>query len=197
MVVLIPGFAFGVQQRITVQLDGTFAVDEVLLRLPAPEKIKLPLRFVLCGQRAMAHVDHRGPGRRRSAVVDVDLREGHGAAVSFHCLTQSLNRVIQSGGQIAWISPTSHRNFEPVRLARIRSGARRVEEGWQRGRCGSEQSKGLDHRAFGRLERSLSNELTGGCEFVRCELVLVCRVMSTRGRNPHSGRCRETYWICC
>jgi hypothetical protein len=43
-----------------------------------------------------------GDGR---PVVDVDLREGRGAAVSFHRLTQNLNRVIKSARQIAWISP--------------------------------------------------------------------------------------------
>ena len=111
-------------------------------------------------------------------VVDFDLREGRGAAVSFHRLTQSLNRVIQSGGQIAWISPPAI-----VILSRYDSResgpTRRVEEHWRRGRCSSEQSKGPDHREFRRLERPLSNELTGGCEFVRCELVLVCRVMSS------------------
>ena len=94
----------GVQHRITVQLDGAFTVDEVLLRCLAREKIKLPLRFVLCGQRAMTHVDPRGRVGDGWPVVDIALREGRGAA-SFHRLTQSLNRVIESGGQIAWISP--------------------------------------------------------------------------------------------
>ena len=112
-------------------------------------------------------------------VVDIDLREGRGAAVSFHRLTQSLNRVIQSGGQIAWISPPAVVILD--RYDSRESGpTRRVEERWRRGRCSSEQSKGLDHRKFRRLERSLSNALTGGREFVRCEPALVCSVMGNR-----------------
>src|SRR5215468_6129697 len=98
-------------------------------------------------------------------VVDIDLREGRGAAVSFHRLTQSLNRVLQFSGQIAWISPPAI-----IILSRYDSResgpTRRVEERWQWDRCSSERSKGLDHREFRRLERSLSNELTGGREFV-------------------------------
>ena len=72
-------------------------------------------------------------------VVDIALRKGLGAAVSFHRLTQSLNRVIQSGGQIAWI-------YTPaiVILSRYDSResgpTRRVEERWRRGQCSSEQS---------------------------------------------------------
>src|SRR6516165_8726127 len=78
--------------------------------------------------------------------------QGRGAAVSFHRLTQSLNRVIQSGGQIAWISPPA-----TVILSRYDSResgpTRRVEERWRRGQCFSEQSRGRDHREFRRLER--------------------------------------------
>src|SRR6516225_8463774 len=108
-------------------------------------------------------------------VLDIDLREGRGAAVSFHRLTQSLNRVIQSGGQIAWISPPAIvilRRYD----SRESGPTRRVEERWRRGRCSSEQSKGVHHRECRRLARSLSNELKGGREFVRCEPALVCRV---------------------
>ena len=101
-------------------------------------------------------------------VVDIDLREGRGAAVSFHRFTQSLNRVIQSGGQIAWISPPAIVILSPYDSHKP-GPTRRVEERWRRGRCSREQSKGLDHREFRRPERSLSNELTGGREFVRCE----------------------------
>ena len=111
-------------------------------------------------------------------VVDIDLREGRGAAVSFHRLTQSLNRVIQSGGQTAWISPPAIVILD--RYDSRESGpTRRVEERWRRGPFSSEQSKGLDHRE---VRRSLSNELTGDREFVGCEPALVCRVMgNTKG----------------
>ena len=109
-------------------------------------------------------------------VVDIDLREGRRTAVSFHRLTQSLNRLIQSGGQIAWISPPAIvilSRYDP----RESGPARRVEERWRRGRWSSAQSKGLDDREFRRTERFLSNALTGSREFVRCEPALVCLVM--------------------
>ena len=75
----------GVQHRITVQLDGAFTVDEVLLRCLAREKIKLPLRFV--------------GTRRRRLVPPFDAEfEPRDTVLRTDCLDL----------------PTSHRNFEPV-----------------------------------------------------------------------------------
>ena len=46
-------------------------------------------------------------------VVDIDLREGRGASVSFHRLTQSEPRDTVRRTDCLDL-PTSHRNFEPV-----------------------------------------------------------------------------------
>ena len=73
--------AFGIQQRVAVQLNAGFSVEVVLIHFPAGEKVELPLHFVLGKQRAVAHVDHGSTVWERRPVVDFDLGKHRAAGV--------------------------------------------------------------------------------------------------------------------
>src|SRR6185437_2515003 len=64
-----------IEQRIAGELDVRFVVEVVLIRLPAGEKIDLPLDLLLGRKWSLTHIDHGSAISRGRPVFDPDRRD--------------------------------------------------------------------------------------------------------------------------
>jgi len=87
--------AAGIEQRITVELDASFAVKVVLIGFPAREEIQLALDLVFRGKLPVTHVDHGSAVGERRPIADLDFRQDRVALAAFDQLSQRLHRIEQ------------------------------------------------------------------------------------------------------
>ena len=110
-----------IQQRIAGELDVRFVVEVVLIRLPAGEKVDLPLDLLLGRKRSLTHIDHGSAIGRGRPVFDPDRRDRRDRA-AFHQLTERFDTIEDTSGGLRLDDSAAGSHLNRVGFARMRTG---------------------------------------------------------------------------
>ena len=89
----------GIHQRVALELDAAFGVEEILIGLPAGQEVELPLDFFFRRQAPFTQVHHDGAVSVQGPVMNLRFRKRRFPSCAFYHLAQSLDSVKQACGR--------------------------------------------------------------------------------------------------